>query len=215
MSRYETYSRVPGEQFSMRVHSAEVRGLFGGSGTVSGIVLSGTVYSGNTLVVKGGKAKPYTVTSISVVGNSPRPEAGANVRLEVVGIKKKDLAPGSVLLGNSGSGKSLLIDVYEYEGEERDYFAEVFARYFPDCDIRKNQTIRGEKGEAIPVDFLFYKGGSPYLAIFLRDTTEWKKKEATYLKNVCTEQRIKMLNFISNFQNEVKYVCDRVEAELG
>lgn len=211
MSKYQDYNDSMREQFMLRVSEVSVRGLFGGSGTVTGTVLSGAIFSGNTLTVQGKKTKPYTVTAVSMDGGSVRPDVGTTVRLEVRGIKKKDLTAGDVLRG----GHSLLTDVYEYPGCEKDYFAELFARYFPDYDVRRDGTVRVADGNFIEPDFLFYHAGEPCLAIFLRDSYEWKKKEVNYLQNACRDQGIGALTFISNFSNKVDYVRERVWGELG
>ena len=165
--------------------------------------------------VFGKDTKPYRVESVSVAGESVLADAGKTVRLEVKGIRKKDLTPGDILYGDHNARLSPLVDAYEYMGEAEDYFAEVFARYFPDYDVRRRQTVRSTDGSMIEVDFLFYLGGNPCLAIFLRDSTEWKKKEVNYIETVCRDQSIGALTFIPNFRNTVDYVRDRVGKELS
>lgn len=205
----------------LRVNEVSVQGLFGGKGTVTGTLLSGAVYRGDRLTVRGKKTKPYIVTAVFHDGDAVRLAEGTPIRLEIKGIKKKDLVYGDILCGDPEGKHCPLTDIYDYAARHAycldvaNYFAEVFARYFPDYDIRRGETIQGESGEPIRVDFLFYRGGTPCLAIFLRDNTEWKKKEAAYLQRVCQGQGIKRLNFISNFQNKVEYVRDRVSGELG
>ena len=214
MSRYTQYSQNVGERFSMRVHTVEVRGIFAKTGMVTGTLLSGTVHSGDTLIWQGKAHKPYTVNAVAMGGNAVRPEVGTMVRLEISGIKKSEMFPGSVLMGSSASGSSNLRDVYQYRGTDSDYFAEVFARYFPDYDIRQNVGIQGTNGEPITVDFLFYQGGTPRLAVFLRYSGEWRKKEVNYLKAVCAAQGMEAMVFIRDFQNTAEYVCNRVEGVL-
>lgn len=206
---------IMNEPFLLRVNEVTVRGLFGGKGTVTGTVLSGSVFAGDVLSVRGKKTKPYTVTAVSVEGGSVRPDVGATVRLEVRGIGKRDLTPSDVLLCPQGHGQSLLTDVYSYQGSEADYFAELFARYFPDYTIVRDASVSAPDGDTIRPEFLFYRGGTPCLAIFLRDNTEWKKKEVNYLQDTCRAQGIAALTFISNFANRADYVRGRVENELG
>ena len=203
------------EPFLLRVNTVNVRGLFGGKGTVTGTRLSGTVFAGDVLTVRGKKTKPYTVTAVSVEGGSVRPDVGATVRLEVQGIGKRDLTPADFLCCTQGHGQSLLTDVYSYQGSEEDYFAELFARYFPDYTVVRDASVSAPDGDRIEPQFLFYRGGTPCLAIFLRDNTEWKKKEVNYLQDTCRAQGIAALTFISNFANRADYVRGRVENELG
>jgi hypothetical protein len=215
MSDGKYRNSVLDEPFLLRVNEVTVRGLFGGKGTVTGTVLSGSVFAGDVLSVRGKKTKPYTVTAVSVEGGSVRPDVGATVRLEVRGIGKRDLTPSDVLLCPQGHGQSLLTDIYSYQGSEADYFAELFARYFPDYTIVRDASVSAPDGDTIRPEFLFYRGGTPCLAIFLRDNTEWKKKEVNYLQDTCRAQGIAALTFISNFANRADYVRGRVENELG
>ena len=203
------------EPFLLRVNEVTVRGLFGGKGTVTGTLLSGTVFAGDVLTVRGKKTKPYTVTAVSVEGGSVRPDVGATVRLEVQGIGKRDLTPADLLCCTQGHGQSLLTDVYSYQGSEEDYFAELFARYFPEYTIVRDASVSAPDGDRIEPQFLFYRGGTPCLAIFLRDNTEWRRKEVNYLQDTCRAQGIAALTFISNFANRADYVRGRVENELG
>ena len=214
MSRYFKYNFGNSDCFALQVQTVEVFGLFDGKGVVTGTVLSGTVRKGDTVSVNSGSNKRYTVTAVQVYGASVYPEVGAVVRLELSGIKKKEVAPGATLIG-SLSAQPLYTDVYQYTGTDVDYFEGVFTTCFPDYQILRDTTMQGENGESIPVDLLFTREDRPCLAIFLRYSDTWRKKEVQYLKTVCRNCGMEGIVFIRNFQNKAEYLCRRVEEILG
>lgn len=212
MSRYWKYNFGENEPFALLVQTVEVHGLFGGKGVVKGTVLSGTVRVGDSLCVHGGQKKQFTVTAVQ--GASGYSEAGVVVRVELSGIKKKDVASGATLMETKGA-HPLFTDVYAYRGRDEDYFAGVFTTCFPDYQIQRNVSIQGQEGESIPVEFLFSREGRPCLAVFLRYSDKWRKKEVAYLKSACRYQGMEGIVLIRNFRNTALYVCDRVESVLG
>lgn len=97
-------------------------------------------------------------------------------------------------------------------------FDGIIARNFPDHEVRRNvpasELQPGCHPACTPVQFLFYSGGKPVLAVVLVRTNNYGGMNVKATKKICEDLGIKYIRFYHEYENAESYVVERIKKYL-
>ena len=97
-------------------------------------------------------------------------------------------------------------------------FDAIISRNFPDFEVRRNvsaDTLQpGCHPACAPVQFLFYRDGSPVLAVVLVKTNNYRGMNVVATKKICENLGIRYIRFYHEYENAEDYVVKRIRENL-
>ena len=98
---------------------------------------------------------------------------------------------------------------------ERFYAHERFSGYYVMKNVRPESEYIGEDPRCKPVDFMFFKGSEPVLAVNVVPYTGISHMAIKNVRIACEEKGIKYLHFIVGYPNTEHYMVRKTLEELG
>lgn len=97
-------------------------------------------------------------------------------------------------------------------------FDDIIVRNFPDHEVRRNvpasELKPGCHPACTPVQFMFYSGGEPVLAVVLVRTNNYGGMNVKATKKICEDLGIKYIRFYHEYENAESYVVERIKNNL-
>ena len=173
--------------------------------------------------------------------NAAASAAGAKIAEkleEQIGAAKKFAEDNGISVNNTNNAESSnsysyapqpAAQTYEPE-EESDYpqmgvatdqfakFDRVISENFAGYEVKRNAPASelkpGCHPSCKPISFLFYKDGSPVLAVVLVRTNTYRGMNVVATKNICDELGIRYIRFYEEYNTEESYIINRIKDNL-
>ena len=99
-----------------------------------------------------------------------------------------------------------------------EHFDDIITRNFTDYEVRKNVPAKELDPDChpacTPIQFLFYKGSRPALALVLVQQNTYRGMNVIGTRKICEAQNIDYLRFFREYDNEEYYVVNRIKSRL-
>lgn len=97
-------------------------------------------------------------------------------------------------------------------------FDDIISRNFAGCDVRRNVAASELMSDChpacTPVQFMFYEGGRPVLAVVLVKTNNYRGMNVLGTKKICDAKNIPYIRFYQEYENDEAYVVERIKKYL-
>lgn len=125
----------------------------------------------------------------------------------------------SVSTFDGESGSAFLVDKSNTVAQVKPVFDSIIEKHFASCDVKRDYAASNLDASAhpacAPVQYMFFKNGSPCLAVVLVKTNNYKGMNVIATKKICEDKGIKYIRFFAEYPNEEDYVVNRIKENLN
>ncbi len=196
----------PGFTFTPKQFVMSVTGI--GADSVSGHIQQGGIGVGDRVFLNYDYSQPYTIRCLNDP-SLPDAKAGMWVELHLKECPKRVLKKATVVTGMPNP----VANAYNYPGPVSEYFTKLLHSEFSQYAIYEGVSYGALE---IPVDYMFYQGGKPVMAVFLshsRDARHDRKIGRAF--RMLAQEGISCTGFYHNYRNDMSYVIDRIQKALS
>jgi len=180
-----------------------------GRGDLCGIVRQGGIGVGDSVYIDGDYSHPYRVYLINDDSAVASVKAGMPAELYLVSCPRKVLKNAHMITGIPNP----VANAYNFPGSVHEYFSTLIQQNFSNLRLLNRVPHRDL---TIPVNYLFYRGDVPVLALFVINSNDNRARyQVQKAAKVLGAMNIGTTHFFEDYRNDAPYVIKRIRGVLG